>query len=157
MNELGHHAAFSAYLKKQNILHVHARTDQKSGIAVGWPDYTLFLPGGRVLLIEFKQRGKKPTEEQEATIAALRASGHDVRVLFDHQTAIMLVEDTEEATEAPAASNEASEPKIWVTPSKSLGYVVVAKNQAGHLGALRVASEADMINLPRLPLGIVCS
>lgn len=157
MNELQHHAAFSAYLKKQGILHIHARTDQKSGIAVGWPDYSLFLPGGKTLLIEFKQKGKKPTAEQQATIDQLKGLGHDVRVLYDAESAIRYLESIQRsklATEAATRPKAPAQAKLYLQSSRDVGDLVVSKNGRGEMVFIRVATAADAQTLPRWIFGM---
>lgn len=47
----------------------------------GVPDRICFLPGGRVVFVELKAPGKKPTALQERVHKMLRALGADVRVV----------------------------------------------------------------------------
>ena len=47
----------------------------------GSPDRWFFGPGGRLILIEFKQEGKKPEPHQEREIARLRNLGFEVHVI----------------------------------------------------------------------------
>lgn len=59
------------------------------GLAMKWtspghpgvPDRIVFLPGGRVVLVELKAPGKKPTPLQAKTHEALRALGMTVLVI----------------------------------------------------------------------------
>lgn len=44
----------------------------------GWPDRLFILPGGRVLWMELKAPGRKPTKLQESRIRQLRERGHSV-------------------------------------------------------------------------------
>lgn len=46
----------------------------------GYPDRIFWLPGGRPLLIEFKQPGEAPEPKQEYHIRRLRALGYLVEV-----------------------------------------------------------------------------
>lgn len=48
---------------------------------VGYPDRLLVLPDARVVWIELKSRGKKPTKIQLARHEELRRIGHAVRVI----------------------------------------------------------------------------
>lgn len=41
----------------------------------GWPDRTLFAPGGRIAFVELKQKGKKPTPLQDWVKKRLRELG----------------------------------------------------------------------------------
>jgi hypothetical protein len=46
----------------------------------GWPDRVYFLPGGRILFIEFKREGTKPYPRQEYIHRKLAKAGHLVKV-----------------------------------------------------------------------------
>jgi len=61
---------------------IHSRTDQKSTVAVGSHDFTIFLPGGRTVLIECKAKGGKLSNEQLAWAKELSLLGHGVNVVF---------------------------------------------------------------------------
>lgn len=60
---------------------VHARMDMRSTIAVGAPDFVVFLPGGRVLVVEAKTRTGKLSTEQQACCAWLSRLGHVYNVV----------------------------------------------------------------------------
>ncbi len=47
----------------------------------GVPDRIVFLPGGRISLVELKRPGEKPTPLQNRIIEMLRELGADVRVV----------------------------------------------------------------------------
>lgn len=47
----------------------------------GVPDRLVLLPGGRVVFVELKAPGKKPTELQQAQINKIRALGFKVVVI----------------------------------------------------------------------------
>ena len=59
------------------------------GLAIKWvspgfdgvPDRILILPGGRIIFVELKRPGAKPTPIQERVIEKLRGLGADVRVV----------------------------------------------------------------------------
>lgn len=55
-----------------------------TGINAGEPDVRVYLPQGKLLLIEFKRPGEdvEPGSEQEAAHIELRDLGHDVVVLI---------------------------------------------------------------------------
>lgn len=59
----------------------------RAGAEVGWPDVEIFLPQGRVLLIEFKRVGKEPRKIQQDRIDKLRALGHAVITCYTFQEA----------------------------------------------------------------------
>ena len=48
---------------------------------VGYPDRLLLLPGGRVVWVELKSKGRKPTKIQQIRIAELIGMGHLVKVI----------------------------------------------------------------------------
>jgi hypothetical protein len=60
---------------------IRARTDQKSTIAVGCQDLTIFAPNGRIFLFELKAKDGKLSLEQAAWIAGMRMLGHHVQVI----------------------------------------------------------------------------
>lgn len=57
---------------------IHNRTDKRSGIAEGAPDFVIFVPGGRSLSIECKMPGNKRTEAQLAWATEMRMLGHEI-------------------------------------------------------------------------------
>jgi len=48
---------------------------------VGYPDRLLVLPGGDVIWVELKSKGRKPTKIQQIRMAELNGMGHLVRVI----------------------------------------------------------------------------
>jgi hypothetical protein len=52
----------------------------RAGGEQGWPDVEFYLPGGRVILIEFKAPGGTPSKLQLKRIENLRALGHEAYV-----------------------------------------------------------------------------
>lgn len=48
---------------------------------VGYPDRLLVLPGGNVIWVELKSKGRKPTKIQQMRMAELTGMGHLVRVI----------------------------------------------------------------------------
>lgn len=65
------------------------RVKELGGLAMKWvspnlagvPDRIVFLPGGRVILVEMKRPGGSTTALQDRTHGLLRALGQDVRVI----------------------------------------------------------------------------
>jgi hypothetical protein len=57
-----------------------------------WPDRT-FLYRGRVMFIEFKQKGKKPTPLQEMRLKQLRDQGFRADVCDDLESAKQLIQE----------------------------------------------------------------
>ena len=48
---------------------------------VGYPDRVVLLPGGFVVWVELKSKGRKPNRVQQLRIDQLRAMGHNVAVV----------------------------------------------------------------------------
>ena len=48
---------------------------------VGYPDRLLVLPGGGVIWVELKSKGRKPTKIQQIRMTELTGMGHSVRVI----------------------------------------------------------------------------
>lgn len=59
---------------------------------VGYPDRLLVLPGGSVVWVELKSKGRKPTKIQQIRIAGLRNRGHYVWVIDDRKSVDNLME-----------------------------------------------------------------
>lgn len=59
----------------------------------GFPDRTVFLPGGRTLFVEFKRPGGGAVSpQQRATLARLSALGHECHVCDNSDDAIDIFE-----------------------------------------------------------------
>jgi hypothetical protein len=69
------------FARKKGIIAIKLTTMKARG-TVGWPDY-LFLHAGKVMFIEFKAPGAKPTPRQEQQIQKLIKNGFYVRVIDD--------------------------------------------------------------------------
>ena len=69
------------------------KTKKAGGMAIKWtspnmagvPDRLVFLPGGRVICVELKRPGEKPTPLQLKVHQRLRDLGADVRVIDSDQ------------------------------------------------------------------------
>lgn len=57
---------------------IHARMDQRSTIALGAQDFTIFRPDGRLLMVECKKKGGKLSPEQSAWVMEMALLGHIV-------------------------------------------------------------------------------
>ena len=62
-------------------LYIRARSDMASTIAVGAQDFTIFLPGGRVLCVECKSATGKCSPEQAGWHFEMQRLGHQVYVV----------------------------------------------------------------------------
>jgi hypothetical protein len=58
-----------------------------------WPDQIFFLPGGKVIFMEFKQKGKKPREGQRACHMRLLEQGFDAWVVDSVERGIEILEE----------------------------------------------------------------
>lgn len=63
------------------VMYIHSRMDRKTTIAVGAPDFILFLPHGKILCLEIKRKGKKRTPEQLAWALEMQRLGHTVHCI----------------------------------------------------------------------------
>lgn len=59
---------------------------------VGYPDRLLVLPGGGVVWVELKSKGRKPTRIQQLRMAELSAMGHEVKVIDNKADIDKLIE-----------------------------------------------------------------
>lgn len=84
------HDQFSAWLRINGIPFIHARTDLRSTIQKGWPDFTVLWRGGAVC-IEFKMPKGIISEEQRETMKRLQETGSIVVIFTNSQEAIHLV------------------------------------------------------------------
>jgi len=85
--ELKMHNQFEAWCRLNNLPFIHSRTDRKSTIQAGHPDFTVFA-GGRVAFIEFKTEAGKLSQEQVNRIAILMDAGCPCYVPTDLGSAI---------------------------------------------------------------------
>lgn len=84
--ETGHgglHGQVQAYCRAQfpRWLVIAARTDQRSTIAEGAHDMTVFLPGGRVLCCELKAKDGKLSTAQRGWRLEMERLGHVVHIV----------------------------------------------------------------------------
>lgn len=81
------HNQFIQWLRLRGLDFIHARTDRKSTIEKGWPDFSVVY-NGNVVMIEFKTQSGKLSEDQENVIKRLMVHGNDVHVCTSVQDAI---------------------------------------------------------------------
>lgn len=80
------------FLKAAKLLHL--RLALMPGVAAGWPDLQVFVPGGLTLLVEMKRPGKKPTDLQMRRLSDLNAIGHHANWFSNSDDAIRWIMDT---------------------------------------------------------------
>ncbi len=73
---------------------IQARSDQRSTIALGAQDCTIFAPGSRVFCIEVKAKGKKLRPEQMAWKVEMEMLGHTVQVVHSLEEFLELVKES---------------------------------------------------------------
>jgi hypothetical protein len=75
------HDQIHRYCIERGYLPLHSRMDAASTIAVGWPDFTIFMPARRVVFIECKARNGKTTTAQLGKIAYVRKLGFTAEIV----------------------------------------------------------------------------
>lgn len=85
------HDLFALEMIRLDVSFIHARTDQKSTIAVGWPDFSTFFtaPDGvtRACFVELKNKAGRTSKDQDECIASLRKLNIPVLVTGDFREA----------------------------------------------------------------------
>jgi hypothetical protein len=86
------HDLFAAECLRRGVEFIRCRTDAKSTIEEGWPDFTTLFCGSdgvtRACLIEFKNRVGRTSKVQDEVIARLRRCGIPVLVTGDFAEAV---------------------------------------------------------------------
>lgn len=77
------HDDIIAFCKAQHPkwMFIHARMDQRSTIPVGAADFVIFMPGGKILILECKTKTGKCTPEQAGWALQLQMLGHEVHIV----------------------------------------------------------------------------
>lgn len=89
MTEAGYQTDTVNYARSRGFM--AKRNYMGPGCEVGWPDVEIFVPSGRVLLIEFKTPGKEPRKIQEHRIGKLRMLGHTVVTCTSYADAVAAI------------------------------------------------------------------
>lgn len=94
--EIPLHRDIEAYCNEQwpRWKFVHARTDRKSTIGTGVHDYTIFLPGHRVLCVEVKSKTGKLDDAQQGWRLEMKRLDHEIHVvrsMHDFRDAVNVV------------------------------------------------------------------
>jgi hypothetical protein len=85
--ELKLHAQFESWCRRNGVVYVHSRTDRKSTIAKGHPDFTL-LWGGKGCLVEFKAENGSLSPEQIEKLPEIGRANVPVLVTSSYQAAV---------------------------------------------------------------------
>ena len=84
--------AVGDYCREHGWYVIRARTDRKSTLAKGTPDYAIFAHGGRTLFLELKRKGGKATTAQQAAVAHLTKLGHLAYVVDNWNEALKMLQ-----------------------------------------------------------------
>lgn len=86
------HVPFIKFLKEQGIEYLRTRSDKRSTVEQGWPDFTLMHPNRGPLLIEFKQeKNSYLSAEQKKVHARLEAKSFRPLVIRSMDKAVEAV------------------------------------------------------------------
>lgn len=89
-------------MRERNIeTYLRDSVKKARGIAYKWvspgnngvPDRIVIIPGGRIIFVELKAPGKKPTALQQVQHDKLRALGCDVRVIDSRESVDNLIKE----------------------------------------------------------------
>lgn len=150
------HKPFLSWLHKNNLLYVYHRPDKRSGIATGWPDFTI-CHCGKCLLIEAKTPKGKVTPIQHMMHVHLNMNGNTVVIARSASEAISAVQTwlgvEKPATEAPERQNcsrDKPAQNLWCADFMGRVYVFTGEQFAGGTASIvRMATLQDLIDLPR--------
>jgi len=85
------HTPFAAWLRGKGIEFVRARSDARSTIEKGWPDFTVLFPSQPAVCIEFKAGRGKESPDQVRVRERLEARGHRCHVCRSVYSAVAAV------------------------------------------------------------------
>jgi hypothetical protein len=85
------HNQFRGFLRRMRLRQcIYASPNKRSPLPPGWPDFTIFGPVAKVLLIEFKTPRGTLSEDQEKIMSMLALFGHTVYVERSYEQAVKL-------------------------------------------------------------------
>ncbi len=85
------HRQIEDWCRQRGWPYVHSRMDKRTTTAVGVPDFIIFAKNGRVLCVEAKRKGRKPTPQQLAWLAQIRKLGHTASIIYSFEEFMELV------------------------------------------------------------------
>lgn len=83
--------------------YIHGRTDHKSTIQVGAPDFVIFLPDSKVLCVECKAKGGKLSADQLAWKKEMSMLGQTIHVVRSFDEFLKLVSPATQTEEENVA------------------------------------------------------
>lgn len=141
-----------AYLRKEGLCFIRARTDRKSGIQEGWPDISVIYCG-RAWLCELKTTAGKLSKKQVECHAQLRKNGTPVTVARSVEEAVSAVLawlGAEKRESQPPAQDQPAPSNLWIGSLFGVDYVFRGEFTAGSTAEkLRRATSQDIRDLPR--------
>jgi hypothetical protein len=153
------HSALMAWLKKNNLFYVHSTFGKKATMTKDAPDFVI-VHAGRAILVEIKTEKGSLTPGQKESFARIQErSGMVVHIVRSVEQAVSAVQIwlgvENDSTERSGSKDR---PSAMVRADKSLfigsilgkDYVLSGDSAPGGSATLlRVASPADLINIPR--------
>ena len=88
------HDYIIGYCKARGWYYVHSRTDRRTTTAIGVPDFIIATYGGKVLWVEVKIKGNKPSIAQRAVGIMLRHLGQDYALIYSIDSFLDFVDKT---------------------------------------------------------------
>lgn len=74
------HRGIIAELNRREFPYLRSSMKKRSTLPIGWPDFTIFLPGGKTWLCEVKAGNGQPRPEQKEKLYTLQKLGHRVSI-----------------------------------------------------------------------------
>lgn len=97
------HDQIEDYCRARGWFYAHSRMDAPSTIAVGFPDFAIFMPGARTVFLECKRPGGKATPAQMQKLAHARKLGFVAETVESLEAALAAIERAQTlAAEFPA-------------------------------------------------------
>jgi len=88
------HNQYLGFLNRVGLKrYIHAPMTSRSPLPPGWPDFTVFGPIEKVLLLDFKTPNGVISDDQQIVWSALAVMGHVVHVLTSYEEATKLTEE----------------------------------------------------------------
>lgn len=137
------HQPFAKFVRDSlpHVRLIRARSDQRSTIAKGWPDFTLIAKGIGPLLIEFKGDKTPVSTDQKKCHADLASIGLPVHVIRDLEIAITLTREWANGAPSKAVVTSEAEKGSGVAPE------VVTRLWMGKLTSFRVEPDGSLTRL----------
>lgn len=144
---------FCAFLRKEELSFVRARTDKKSGIQEGWPDVTV-IHCGRAFLCELKTQAGQLSKKQIECHTELRKNGTLVTVARSVEEAVSAVQTwlgvEKPEIQPPERLDDGSGYRLWIASMGGVEFVFSGDSSPGGLATkLRRATPQDIRDLPR--------